>query len=96
MLNKIKKLNESVMMDFLLLFFLSGSVIPPRRSLDYSKMKIRNYDAAFYLGSPRTTVLTYLGIYLKQKFSCLPKTTKPFTSASLEPLYYVCPFEVMN
>ena len=32
------------MMEFLLMSFLGGVVIPPRRSLDYSEMKIRNYD----------------------------------------------------
>ena len=44
MLNKKKILNENVMMEFLLMSFLSGVLIPPRRSLDYSEMKIRNYD----------------------------------------------------
>ena len=36
------------------MFFLCGIVIPPRRSLDYSEMKIRNYDAKtdnFYKGN---------------------------------------------
>ena len=44
MLNKKKILNENVMMEFLLVSFLSGVFLPPRRSLDYSEMKIRNYD----------------------------------------------------
>ena len=44
MLNKKKILNESLMMEFLLMSFLSGVIIAPRRSLDYSDMKIRNYD----------------------------------------------------
>ena len=44
MLNKKKILNENVMMEFLLMSFLGGVLIPPRRSLDYSEMKIRNYD----------------------------------------------------
>ena len=44
MLNKKKILNENVMMDFLLMSFLSGVIMPPRRSLDYSEMKIRNFD----------------------------------------------------
>ena len=44
MLNKKKILNENIMMEFLLISFLGGIVIPPRRSLDYSEMKIRNYD----------------------------------------------------
>ena len=44
MLNKKKILNENVLMEFLLMSFLSGVIIPPRRSLDYSEMKIRNYD----------------------------------------------------
>ena len=45
MLNKKKILNENIMMEFLLMSFLCGIVMPPRRSLDFSEMKIRNYDA---------------------------------------------------
>ena len=44
MLNKKKILNENVLMEFLLMSFLSGVIMPPRRSLDYSEMKIRNFD----------------------------------------------------
>ena len=44
MLRKKKILNENVMMEFLLMSFLGGVLIPPRRSLDYSELKIRNYD----------------------------------------------------
>ena len=44
MLRKKKILNENVMMEFLLMSCLSGAIMPPRRSLDYSDMKIRNYD----------------------------------------------------
>ena len=44
MLRKKKILNENVMMEFLLMSCLSGVIMPPRRSLDYSDMKIRNYD----------------------------------------------------
>ena len=44
MLNKKKSLNENVMMEFLLMSFLSGILIPPRRSLDFSELKIRNFD----------------------------------------------------
>ena len=44
MLSKKKILNENVLMEFLLMSFLGGVLIPPRRSLDYSEMKIRNYD----------------------------------------------------
>ena len=44
MLNKKKILNENVMMEFLLMSFLSGILLPPRRSLDYSELKIRNFD----------------------------------------------------
>ena len=44
MLNKKKILNENVMIEFLLISFLSGIIRPPRRSLDYSEMKIRNFD----------------------------------------------------
>jgi hypothetical protein len=53
LLVKIKKmlsnksiLNESTMMEFLLVSFLGGVVkdLPPRRSQDYTELKIRNYD----------------------------------------------------
>ena len=44
MLNKKKILNENVMMEFLLMSFLSGILILPRRSLDFSELKIRNFD----------------------------------------------------
>ena len=44
MLNKKKILNENVMIEFLLMSFLSGILIPPRRSLDFSELKIRNFD----------------------------------------------------
>jgi ribosomal protein L18 len=39
-------LNESMMMEFLLVSFLGGVVkgLAPRRSQDYSELKIRNYD----------------------------------------------------
>ena len=33
------------MMEFLLMSLLCGIVMPPRLSLDFSEMKIRNYDA---------------------------------------------------
>ena len=32
------------MMEFLLMSFLSGILLPPRRSLDFSELKIRNFD----------------------------------------------------
>ena len=44
MLNKKKILNENVMMEFLLISFLSGILIPPPRSLDFSELKIRNFE----------------------------------------------------
>ena len=44
MLDKKKLLNEKIIMEFLLMCLLSGVIMPPRRSLDYSEMKIRNYD----------------------------------------------------
>ena len=44
MLNKKKILNENVMMEFLLMSFLSGILIPPQRSFDFSELKIRNFD----------------------------------------------------
>jgi hypothetical protein len=36
--------NDSKFIQFLLVSFLSGAVMPPRRSQDYGEMKIRNYD----------------------------------------------------
>ena len=46
MLSNKSILNESTMMEFLLVSFLGGVVkdLAPRRSQDYSEMKIRNYD----------------------------------------------------
>jgi site-specific recombinase XerD len=45
MLNNKKIMNEPTMMEFLLVSFLGGiSNLAPRRSMDYSEMKIRNYD----------------------------------------------------
>ena len=54
MLNKKKILNENVMIEFLLVSFLPGVFLPPRRSLDYSELKIRNYDVStdnYYIGN---------------------------------------------
>jgi hypothetical protein len=47
MLSNKSILNESTMMEFLLVSFLGGVVkdLAPRRSLDYSELKIRNYDS---------------------------------------------------
>ena len=36
--------NVSIIRDYLLVAFLSGVLIPPRRSLDYALLKWRNYD----------------------------------------------------
>jgi hypothetical protein len=44
MLSKKAKFNDGKFIEFLLVSFLSGVVMPPRRSMDYSEMKIRNYD----------------------------------------------------
>jgi 2-hydroxy-3-keto-5-methylthiopentenyl-1-phosphate phosphatase len=45
MLSNKAIMNESSMMEFLLLAFLGGvSGLAPRRSLDYALMKIRNFD----------------------------------------------------
>ncbi len=46
MLSNKSILNESSMMEFLLVSFLGGVVngLAPRRSQDYSELKIRNYD----------------------------------------------------
>jgi ribosomal protein L18 len=46
MLSNKSILNESTMMEFLLVSFLAGVVkdLPPRRSQDFTELKIRNYD----------------------------------------------------
>ena len=44
MLSNKEIMNPPIMMEFLLLAFLGGvSGIPPRRSLDYAMLKIKNY-----------------------------------------------------
>lgn len=46
MLTNKSIMNEPTMMEFLLVSFLGGiSNLAPRRSMDYSEMKVRNYDA---------------------------------------------------
>jgi hypothetical protein len=46
MLSKKAILVESTIMDFLLVSFLAGVIkgLPPRRSQDYTELKIKNYD----------------------------------------------------
>jgi hypothetical protein len=44
MLTKKAKFDDGKFIEFLLVAFLSGVIMPPRRSMDYSEMKIRNYD----------------------------------------------------
>jgi site-specific recombinase XerD len=44
MLSKKAKFSDAKFIEFLLVSFLSGVVMPPRRSMDYSEMKIRNFD----------------------------------------------------
>jgi hypothetical protein len=44
MLNKKVNLNYSFLNKFLLFVIMSGITIPPRRSLDYSEMMIKNFD----------------------------------------------------
>ena len=44
MLSTKKVFNENKYIEFLLVGFLSGAVMPPRRSMDYGEMMIRNYD----------------------------------------------------
>jgi hypothetical protein len=46
MLSKKTILVESTIMDFLLVSFLGGVIkgLPPRRSQDYTELKIKNYD----------------------------------------------------
>ena len=44
MLTKKAIFNDGHFIQFLLVAFLSGAVMPPRRSLDFGEMMIRNYD----------------------------------------------------
>jgi hypothetical protein len=44
MLPTKKKFDDGKFIEFLLVAFLSGVIMPPRRSVDYSEMMIRNYD----------------------------------------------------
>jgi integrase len=44
MLSKKAKFDDGKFIQFLLVAFLSGVIMPPRRSMDYSEMMIRNYD----------------------------------------------------
>ena len=44
MLSTKKVFNENKYIEFLLVGFLSGAVMPPRRSMDYGEMMIRNYN----------------------------------------------------
>jgi hypothetical protein len=44
MLSTKKKFDDGKFIEYLLVAFLSGVIMPPRRSMDYGKMKIRNYD----------------------------------------------------
>ena len=40
----INKYHTEIVIKYLLLGFLSGVLTPPRRSLDYALLKIKNYD----------------------------------------------------
>jgi hypothetical protein len=44
MLSTKKKFDDGKFIEYLLVAFLSGMIMPPRRSMDYGEMKIRNYD----------------------------------------------------
>jgi len=39
-----KMIHQNTYIDFLLIALLGGVLIPPRRSLDYALMKVKNYD----------------------------------------------------
>ena len=57
--------NDTQFIQFLLVAFLSGAVMPPRRSLDYGDLKIRNYDAKVdnYYKNFKTGGKFYFNIY---------------------------------
>ena len=61
--------NIPLFIDFLTLSFLSGVIIPPRRSLDYALMKIRNYDVKTdnYYKNTKTGGKFYFNIYKTSK-----------------------------
>jgi integrase len=41
---KNKMIHHNTYIDFLLVALLSGVIVPPRRSLDYALMKVKNFD----------------------------------------------------
>jgi hypothetical protein len=45
MLSTKKKFDDGKFIEYLLVAFLSGVIMPPRRSMDYGEMKIRNYNS---------------------------------------------------
>jgi hypothetical protein len=76
MFYKIKEYNWSILQDYVLLSLYGGQFIPPRRSLDYTAMKIKNYnvDTDNYFLKNKFVFNNYktAGIYGRQEI-ILPK-----------------------
>ena len=71
MLSNKEIMNAPIMMEFLLLAFLGGvSGIPPRRSLDYALLKIKNYDVKTdnYYKNTKQGGKFYFNVYKTAKF----------------------------
>jgi hypothetical protein len=73
MLTKKAKFDDGKFIEFLLVAFLSGVIMPPRRSMDYSEMKIRNYD-------PKTDNYYKAGKFFFNKY----KTAKTYGLQTLD------------
>jgi hypothetical protein len=73
MLSKKAKFNDGKFIEFLLVAFLSGVIMPPRRSQDYGEMKIRNYD-------PKTDNYYKAGKFFYNKY----KTAKTYGLQTLD------------
>jgi site-specific recombinase XerD len=73
MLSKKAKFNDGKFIEFLLVAFLSGVIMPPRRSQDYGEIKIRNYD-------PKTDNYYKAGKFFYNKY----KTAKTYGLQTLD------------
>jgi hypothetical protein len=73
MLTKKAKFDDGKIFEYLLVAFLSGVIMPPRRSMDYGEMKIRNYD-------PKTDNHYKKGVFYYNKY----KTAKTYGLQTLD------------
>jgi site-specific recombinase XerD len=73
MLSKKAKFDDGKFIEYLLVAFLSGTIMPPRRSQDYGLMMIRNYD-------PKTDNYYKAGKFFFNKY----KTAKTYGQQTLD------------